>query len=174
MGLMNPATFIAVHSYFSTRRGQAVGLAMAGTGIGQMAMPHVVRMILENYGFRGSILIMGGLALNGCAGALLFQPVEWHMPKRTQPVHLESVMVQDMNTNAVTTGSTRDGSMFGKLCKSMDLALFKDPVFVSITIGLALVYTASINFSMIFPYFLQVRLNHFFLTKTIFLSSVYL
>lgn len=156
MGLMNPATFIAVHSYFSTRRGQAVGLAMAGTGIGQMAMPHVVRLILEQYGFRGSILIMGGLALNGCAGALLFQPVEWHMAKQKNPVHLENVVVQDMSSNVVTTGTSTGESMFGRLCKSIDLGMFKDPVFVSITVGLALVYTASINFSMIFPYFLQV------------------
>lgn len=157
MGLMNPATFIAVHSYFSTRRGQAVGLAMAGTGIGQMAMPHVVRWMLEMYGFRGSIMIMGGLALNGCAGALLFQPVEWHMPRQTKRTHLENVVVQDMSSNVVTTSARRrEESMFGRLCKSMDLALFKDPVFVSLTVGLALVYTASINFSMIFPYFLQV------------------
>lgn len=38
---------------------------MAGTGLGQMIMPHVVRLLLDNYGFKGTILIMGGLALNG-------------------------------------------------------------------------------------------------------------
>lgn len=38
---------------------------MAGTGVGQMIMPHVVGFLLDNYGFQGTILIMGGLALNG-------------------------------------------------------------------------------------------------------------
>lgn len=65
LGLINPSTFIAVNSYFTSRRGQAIGLAMAGTGVGQMIMPHVVRVLLDNYGFKGTILIMGGLALNG-------------------------------------------------------------------------------------------------------------
>lgn len=65
LGLISPSTFIAVNSYFTTRRGQAIGLAMAGTGLGQMIMPHVVRMLLDSYGFKGTILIMGGLALNG-------------------------------------------------------------------------------------------------------------
>lgn len=65
LGLINPSTFIAVNSYFTSRRGQAIGLAMAGTGLGQMIMPHVVRLLLDSYGFKGTILIMGGLALNG-------------------------------------------------------------------------------------------------------------
>lgn len=65
LGLINPSSFIAVNSYFSSNRGRAVGLALAGTGIGQMLMPHVVRLLLDYYGFRGTILIMGALALNG-------------------------------------------------------------------------------------------------------------
>lgn len=63
--MIAPSTFIAVNSYFTSRRGQAIGLAMAGTGVGQMIMPHVVRLLLDSYGFKGTILIMGGLALNG-------------------------------------------------------------------------------------------------------------
>lgn len=46
---------------------------------------------------------------------------------------------------------------WSKISKAMDLQLLKDPIFCSIAIGLALAYTASINFSMLFPYFLQVR-----------------
>lgn len=65
LGFLTPSTFIAVNSYFTSRKGQAIGLAMAGTGVGQMIMPHIVRVLLETYGFRGTILILGGLALNG-------------------------------------------------------------------------------------------------------------
>lgn len=68
-----PATFVAVNSYFSTRKSQAVGLAMAGTGIGQMLMPQVVRFLLDEYGFQGTTLILSALCLNGFPGALLFQ-----------------------------------------------------------------------------------------------------
>lgn len=53
-----------------------------GTGFGQMIMPNIVRMLLDEYGFRGAALIMAALAFHGLVGASLFQPVEWHM-KRT-------------------------------------------------------------------------------------------
>lgn len=43
-----------------------------------------------------------------------------------------------------------------RLVQSMDLELLKDPVFLSIIIGMALVYTSTIQFTMIFPSFLQV------------------
>lgn len=57
-----------------------------GTGVGQMIMPNIVRILLDEYGFRGAALIMASLAFHGLVGAALFQPVEWHM-KRT---HSES------------------------------------------------------------------------------------
>lgn len=73
MGLIMPATFVAVNAYFKGKRSQAVGLSMAGTSVGQMVMPQVVRFLLDEYGYRGTTLILGGLALNGIPGALLFQ-----------------------------------------------------------------------------------------------------
>lgn len=73
MGLILPATFVAVNSYFRVKRSQAVGLAMAGTSAGQMLMPQVVRFLLDEYGYRGTTLILGGLCFNGLVGALLFQ-----------------------------------------------------------------------------------------------------
>lgn len=36
-----------------------------------MLMPHVVRLLLDYYGFRGTILIMGALALNGVYSIIL-------------------------------------------------------------------------------------------------------
>lgn len=73
MGLIMPSTFVAVNAYFRVRKGQAVGLAMAGTSAGQMLMPQVVRFLLDEYGYRGTTLILGSLCFNGFIGALLFQ-----------------------------------------------------------------------------------------------------
>lgn len=75
-----PSTFLAVNSYFNRRRSQAVGLSMAGTGIGQMLMPQVVRFLLDEFGYKGTTLILGGLCLNGVAGALLFQVRRLQIP----------------------------------------------------------------------------------------------
>lgn len=46
-----------------------------------MIMPNVVRILLDDYGFRGAALIMGALAFHGLVGSALYQPVEWHMKR---------------------------------------------------------------------------------------------
>ncbi|XP_054265591.1 monocarboxylate transporter 12-B-like isoform X1 [Macrosteles quadrilineatus] len=78
-GLATAATFVALNSYFVKRRGQAVGLAMAGTALGFMAMPQVISRLLEEFDFRGTMLILGALGLHALVGAAMLQPVKWHM-----------------------------------------------------------------------------------------------
>lgn len=180
LGLINPSTFLAVNSYFSTKRSLAVGWALAGTGLGQMIMPYVVRVLLDEYGFKGTILVMGALALNGVVGASLFQPVKWHMKRFNenrcnekkmllQPCNHRSVDTNDNSMSDLEMDDADDArsvdsevcliqrpTLCERVCKAMDLQLLHDPIFISIIFGLALVYTASINFSMLFPYFLQV------------------
>lgn len=186
LGLIGPSSFVAVNSYFSSKRGRAVGLALAGTGVGQMIMPYIVRFLLDEYGFKGTTLVMGALALNGVVGALLFQPVKWHMKRFNENHFNEKKMllqpckhtqldsndndVCDLDTN-IDDGDEDDDDLRSfnseayfikkpswrqRVCKAMDLQLLRDPVFISIAIGLALAYTASTNFSMLFPYFLRV------------------
>lgn len=46
-----------------------------------MIMPNIVRILLDDYGFKGAALIMGAMAFHGLIGASLFQPVEWHMKR---------------------------------------------------------------------------------------------
>lgn len=72
IGLLQSSTFLAIDAYFTTRRGRAVGVAMAGTGLGQMFMPHLVRYLLDNFAYKGTTLILGGLALNGVSFLIIF------------------------------------------------------------------------------------------------------
>lgn len=191
LGFINLSSFLAVNAYFSEKRGRAVGLALAGTNVGQMIMPYIVRVLLDEYGFKGTTLVMGAFALNGVVGAALFQPVKWHT-KRFNENHFneKKMLLQpckhkniDSNENNLSDLETNDyiddhdkadddvtsvgsdvyfikkPSWRQRVFKAMDLQLLRDPVFISIAIGLALAYTASTNFSMLFPYFLQV--SHF-------------
>jgi hypothetical protein len=45
---------------------------------------------------------------------------------------------------------------FKAITKSLELGLLKDVSFDFLIIGLALAYTTSMNFSLLFPYYLQV------------------
>lgn len=78
VGLTASSTFVALNHYFVKKRGQAVGFSLAGTAFGMMLMPQAVRLLLENYAFRGAILILGAIAMNAIVGSALLQPAEWH------------------------------------------------------------------------------------------------
>lgn len=52
---------------------------MAGTALGMLIMPQLVRILLEEYDFRGAVLVLSGLALNATVGAVLLQPIKRHM-----------------------------------------------------------------------------------------------
>lgn len=56
MGLTASATFVALNNYFLKRRGQAIGFSLAGTAFGMMLMPQAVRLLLDEFGFRGYYL----------------------------------------------------------------------------------------------------------------------
>nr|CAD7432647.1 unnamed protein product [Timema monikensis] len=79
VGFATTAGFVALNHYFSKYRGQAVGLSMAGTALGFMVMPQAVQLLLSEYDFQGSVLVLGGVALHSVVGSLLLQPIKWHM-----------------------------------------------------------------------------------------------
>jgi MFS family permease len=164
LGLLGPAIFISVSEYFTTRKSRAVALTMSGTGFGQMILPQVVKFFLMEYGFRGTILLMGGLSLHGVIGACLFQPVEWHMRRRvkdTEEITESSPLMKRSPSTSLTFGNINGAdenniSIWKKIQSSMDLSLLKDPRFVILNFGLACTYTVSIDFTLILPFFLQV------------------
>lgn len=43
VGFATSATFVSINYYFKKKRGQAVGIAMTGTGLGLLLMPQAVR-----------------------------------------------------------------------------------------------------------------------------------
>ncbi|XP_065366589.1 monocarboxylate transporter 14 [Calliphora vicina] len=201
LGLISPSTFMAINSYFSTKRGRAVGVSLAGAGLGQVFIPHIVRIFLENYGFRFAVLAMSLLSLTGLIGALLLKPLD--PIKHNNRQHLKLILenndkpAKDGSIMEIKIGNANDDKqhkdkqkcqetallpqnnkvyqecsekldqqllpnsekLCSKICQrlvqAMDLELLKDPAFWSIIIGMALVYTSTINFTMIFPSFLQ-------------------
>ncbi|KAH8283546.1 hypothetical protein KR018_005490 [Drosophila ironensis] len=180
LGLISPSTFMAISSYFSSRRGRAVGVSLAGAGLGQVLIPHLVRYLLENHGFRYAVLAMSALSLTGLIGAMFLKPLN-PPAKHNNHRHLRLLADGDQADKSaglqivVVPAEQAKGKGAGagageqqppaktesvcsrlsqRLVQAMDLELLKDLVFWSIIVGMALVYTATINFTMIFPGFL--------------------
>ncbi|EDW02555.1 monocarboxylate transporter 13 [Drosophila grimshawi] len=177
LGLISPSTFMAINSYFSSKRGCAVGVSLAGTGVGQVIIPHVVRYFLQNYGFRSAVLAMAALSLTGLFGAMFLKPLNppvthnnrKHMrllmdkEDKNQNSALQAIVVQPAQKKDPMPQTVLEPSKDASLCSRMghrlaqalDLELLKDIVFWSIIVGMALVYTSTINFTMVFPHFLE-------------------
>lgn len=83
LGLVVPASYLAFNSYFLERRGLAMGLCQACVGLGFIGAPPLVQALLRAYGFRGALLVLGGVGLHSVVGAVLYQPVKWHQRKPT-------------------------------------------------------------------------------------------
>ncbi|CAF4854943.1 unnamed protein product [Pieris macdunnoughi] len=94
VGLASSSSFVSLNHYFSKKRGQAVGLSMAGTGFGLMVMPQLVKILLGEYGFRWTVVILGALAFHAVLGSTLLQPVQRHLID--EPVDCEMQQVKEM------------------------------------------------------------------------------
>lgn len=88
VGLATSAAFVALNHYFKNKRGQAVGLSMAGTAGGMLILPQLVRILLEAFTFSGAILVLAVLALLATFGSSLLQPVKWHLKEEVIDVEL--------------------------------------------------------------------------------------
>ncbi|XP_044592992.1 monocarboxylate transporter 5-like [Cotesia glomerata] len=78
-GLTFPPTIYIVTAYFERLRGLANGLCISGSAIGTIVLPPFLQYLLNHFGHRGAVLIMGALTLNTLVCALLYHPVSEHM-----------------------------------------------------------------------------------------------
>ncbi|KYN28918.1 Monocarboxylate transporter 12 [Trachymyrmex cornetzi] len=78
-GLSFPPTVYIVTQYFEKLRGMATGLCISGSAIGTIVLPPLLQHLLDRFGYRGAVLIMGAITLNTLVCGLLYHPVEQHM-----------------------------------------------------------------------------------------------
>lgn len=127
---LNPALTM-IGKYFYKRRPIANGLAMAGSPVFLSTLAPLNSWLYDEFGWRGSFLILGGLLLNCCVAGSLMRPIG---PK-PQPPKVE----------AVETGQPQPKrTVLQKINSFIDLTLFKHRGFLLYLLG---------NFVMFFGLF---------------------
>ena len=58
------------------------GIAVCGVGVGGLLIPPLIRRFLEEYGWRGTVLLIAGLRLHLLIAAFLFRPLTKRMKKK--------------------------------------------------------------------------------------------
>ena len=79
--MMVPPAMIVLIQYFKKRFALANGIVNVGTNISQMLLPPLFRLLIANYGWRGTMFTFGALQLNGVAACALFRPLKTNNDK---------------------------------------------------------------------------------------------
>lgn len=77
LSLCYVAAVVIVAYYFDKRRSFATGLSVCGSGIGTFIFAPLTQVLIENYGWRGTTLILAGFFLNMTVCGMLMRDLEW-------------------------------------------------------------------------------------------------
>ncbi|XP_033822247.1 monocarboxylate transporter 2-like [Periophthalmus magnuspinnatus] len=115
------ASLTIISKYFHARRPLANGLAMAGSPVFLCFLAPLNQFLLERFGWRGSLLILGALMLNCCVAGALMRPVLTPTQKKLKEQTNGSTTIKDCHIKNVK--------------QFLDFTFFKDRGFVIYLIG---------------------------------------
>ncbi|XP_026726922.1 monocarboxylate transporter 13 [Trichoplusia ni] len=104
-GLIYLPAIVSVTVWFERYRSLATGIAVCGSGLGTFLFAPITSALIENYGWRGAMAIIGALILNCVPLGLIFKPVP--EPPRTPasepmlPKHNKSPLKRSQSTEHV-------------------------------------------------------------------------
>lgn len=123
------ASLTIISKYFLAKRPLANGLAMAGSPVFLCAVAPLNQFLLNNFGWRGSFLILSALMLNCCVAGALMRPLP-STPHPPAEGERKTVEQQPINGNS----QTKRGCM-KTATRLFDLSCFKDRGFIIYLIG---------------------------------------
>ena len=90
MMVFNPATTV-IQTFFVKKRGLANGVSMVGTSIAIFVWPPVIQWLMDEFGWRGALLLKAAMLLHGVPLALLYTERQRHATeeKDIKPANVE-------------------------------------------------------------------------------------
>lgn len=107
---LNPALTM-IGKYFYIRRPIANGIAMAGSPVFLSSLAPINTWLYDEFGWRGSFLILGGLLLNCCVAGALMRPIG-PKPQPAKPAATDGGEAQPKKTVLQTINSFIDLTLF--------------------------------------------------------------
>nr|XP_006816152.1 PREDICTED: monocarboxylate transporter 4-like [Saccoglossus kowalevskii] len=88
-----------IRKYFSKKMPIAVGLALSGTGAGQCIFSVLIQIFLDSYGWRGTLIMLGGISLHFCLVGALFRPIEHYLRSPAQYTEIAEDKPENQETS---------------------------------------------------------------------------
>lgn len=95
-GLIYLPAIVSVTQYFEARRSLATGIAVCGSGFGTFVFAPLTELLIGSYGWRGAMLIIGGVVLNCIIFGAMFRPLEAPRPKSPKLAKKPTIMDQNV------------------------------------------------------------------------------
>ncbi|XP_017763115.1 PREDICTED: uncharacterized protein LOC108552931 [Eufriesea mexicana] len=112
----------ALNSYFTTKKGRAMSLAMTIIGLGPIIIPQVTTLSISYYGSQGTILLYGAFILHSLVASTLLHPLKWHTKDATKSKTENEELLKDEKENKVP--DLKENSLQeGNSCKNSMLDL---------------------------------------------------
>ncbi len=108
-GIVYAAGIVIMGTYFEKYRPLAFGLGLAGGGIANISFPWITFSLIDEYTWRGALMITSGLMLNLCVGAMLIFPQRTTTDKNANVEDLVYVLSdEELNGMKQSSQTTHD------------------------------------------------------------------
>lgn len=156
-----------VGKYFNERRALANGIAMSGSGIGTFVLAPVVQLLIEQYSWRGALLIMGGFVSNLCVCGALMRPIAIKEKNRNSQELLKEQYASDpelkdeIQTSACSPLPEDCNHKSLCYCSQKEYHFLLMPDFIILAVSfLFLAYGCSPPFVYLVPYSLSIGVSN--------------
>ena len=79
------SAMVSILEHFDKHRGMATSLAASGLPVGNTLSPFITNFLLDTYGWRGCLIIHGGILLNTVVLAMTLWPVKVQQTEKVEP-----------------------------------------------------------------------------------------
>lgn len=152
-----------VGKYFSRRKALAYGIAMSGSGIGTFILAPVVQLLIEQFSWRGALLILGGFVLNLCVCGALMRPItvkeDRSVPEKNHDRESQKEDCKRASPYSPLTKEWTETHLCCSLQQEYGFLLMSDFVVLAVSV-LFMAYGCSPLFVYLVPYALSVGVSH--------------
>jgi len=134
------AAFQVVPLYFDKHRSVATAMASVGAGAGALLMSPVTQTLLEHLDWRKTLMVLAAISVVPCI-------LGCSITRRKKPELQESVQREPSDEGCC------------RCLRSLDLSLFKDPVFVMLSLSTSMSFLGSLLPYVHFVSFRCISLN---------------
>ncbi|CAH1245256.1 SLC16A12 [Branchiostoma lanceolatum] len=141
--LMYSPSLAMIGRYFDRRHATANGIGVGGTGIGIFVFPLLYRFLIDEFGWRGALLVAAGIPLNGCVCGALMRPIHLKEDRKEKKSN-----IQPRGIHSTETEPKKKLLHFcEKIMEAFDVTLLKHRPFLLYCVSL---FGTSLGSSMIF------------------------